>query len=181
MNFTIFEIEEVLNFYKDKSQDPKWISKETGIELDKVEKIIDYLSNKGEIEPINENNDGGNYFFDHISVGKTYRPHPDILIYLHEIHGTTKTKQNPKIMKVMREIGAVEGILFYFVVKSGGFDQYLLVLYDSKENVHCLPVDPNMLDRMFKGDMKREFLEIIDKIISYWVPFDIWDVISKSN
>ena len=50
MEFTNLELEEVMSLWQDKSQDPTWIAKDTGYDLERVLDILQYLQDEGQIE-----------------------------------------------------------------------------------------------------------------------------------
>lgn len=195
MIFTPVEIEEVLNVYQDESQNPEYISETTGLDLDKVIKILQHLQSQGDIEgfnkierrKINENRvflfiesavdpdvikslkldkiNDEDYFFDEKVIDEVYDAH----IF------------EAKVEKIILQPG---GVIINMIVTHKMHDFEISIIYTPDDNVYY--ADKNNLNNINNlknslGNNWELFDEVTNQILDDHIPIDFWEVRNRRN
>ena len=188
-DFTAGELENVLEYWKDISQDPEYISKETGLEINKILSILDILKKEGKIEnyePVIEKillfremiepsifnklnlrqfNDTSKYLFNKKKINKVYDAKIfDIVVKSMEMNNNY--------------------VEFDCVIDYKGIDYPFLLDYDSEDQVYYGSREGKKIITELRNKL-GDNIEILHqttlKIIEENLPKDFWEVISKHN
>jgi hypothetical protein len=190
IDFTAGELETVLEYWKDVSQDPEYISQETGLEIEKIISILETLQEEGKIknyEPVmnerirrffemvdpgafnslklNQFNSHNKYFFNKKKIDKIY----DAIIF--DIVVKTMEMDN-------------NCVIFDCVVDHKSKEYPFLMVYDADEQVYYGSRDGKQVVQELRealGDNMERFDQTTMKILHENLPEDFWEVVSKHN
>ena len=191
MKFRPIELESVLEIWQDISQDPKIISDETGIEVDRVKDILSSLQSDGQIEDyvsegillfeefeiddetssklkLSQFTKGGdkNYFFKKIEGGDIFDDHI--------------------FQVVVKSVDSYPDSIYFDLIVKYKFVEYpIMMTYQSSEDVfYSIPEDRELFLK-FKEIVGQSNMGVLndmtDQILSYYLPIDIWEVRSRQS
>lgn len=186
------EIDLIFGYWKDISQDPEFISQDTGIDLDRVNKILqflssqrkikDFISNESKVLSFNElmdpelsielglpsfqkNIDDKDYFFDEKEVNKTW---DEDIIKIHV--SSVKFDGDSLIFDTIVTISGKDFPIFILV----GFDSS--VEFGSPKGMEYVD---DFMDSL--GAEFEYFQDMFDDVYDEVIPQDFWEIRSKMN
>jgi len=186
------EIDLIFGYWKDISQDPEFISQDTGIELDRVNKILqllsdqrkikDFISEEYKVLSFNElmspelsiqlglpsfqkDIDDKDYFFDNKEVNKTWDE--DVI----KIHVSSVKFDG-------------DSLVFDTIVTISGKDFPIYILVDFESNVEFgspngMKYVDDFIDSL--GDELEYFQDMFEDVYGELIPNDFWETRSKIN
>lgn len=193
-DFTMSDMEDILEYWQDVSQDPKFISNETGMELDKVIQILDTLQRRGDIsgfkkiekkmegkillfEDLNPETvkslklsqltkSGSEYFFDEKDIDMVYDAH------IFEVR-TTKMYFEKNL------------VIIPLNITYKNQDYKMVMLYTPNDEVfYGTDNGKNGISKV-KEALGEQNMEIFDdvtlQIINERIPVDFWEVRDRQN
>ena len=190
IDFTAGELETVLGYWKDVSQDTEYISQETGLELEKIYSILDTLQEEGKIknyEPVM--NERIRRFFEMVD------PEAFKSLNLGQFASNNKYLFNKKkidriydamIFDIVVKTMEMDNncVIFDCVVDHKGKEYPFLMVYDSEEQVYYGSKDGKQVIQELRdslGDNMERFNQTTMKILQENLPEDFWEVVSKHN
>ena len=194
-DFTMSDMEDVLEYWQDVSQDPKFISNETGMELDKVIQILDTLQRRGDIsgfKKIEKKMEGKILLFEDLN--------PEIAKSL-KLSTLTKGTGNKDYFFEEKDIDEVydahvfeirtkkvyvsgDIIVFPITLTHKGQDYEMFLLYTSDDDVLYGSKDKDGVLEVRKalGDQNIEILnDTTLQIVNDHIPQDFWEVRNRQN
>jgi DNA-binding Lrp family transcriptional regulator len=184
--FPMDELEGVLELWNH-CKDPKIISKEMGLSIERVNKIIEKLKKDGQIDiesiltleefidkdvadslklnSLTKKSDDTDYFFTSKDINVLYDAH---------------------IFEVTVESMSYESnAITIFTIVNYKFVEYkIAIIYYNDEDIHYGSVDEDTLSK-FRKNMGPENMELFDEVtntvIEDYIPTDFWDVRELSN
>lgn len=198
-DFSMSDMEDVLEYWQDISQDPKFISNETGLSIDKVVQILNTLQKRGDITGFTP-------------IEKKYKVQEDRILLFNELvsPGVFKSLGLDKMDKsstdkdyffTEKEIDEVYDAHIFeiraikIVSKSGmliipievsvkSMNYNIFIVYTSDEDVFYGSEDGDKTINDIKtllGANWDIFEDTVSQIIDENIPVDYWDVINKVN
>lgn len=198
-DFSMSDMEDVLEYWQDISQDPKFISNETGLTIDKVVQILNTLQKRGDITGFTP-------------IEKKYKVQEDRILLFNELvsPGVFKSLGLDKMDKsstdkdyffTEKEIDEVYDAHIFeiraikIISKSGmliipievsakGMNYNIFIVYTSDEDVFYGSEDGDKTINDIKtliGTNWDIFEDTVNQIIDENIPVDYWDVINKVN
>ena len=194
-DFTMSDMDDVLEYWQDVSQDPKFISNETGIELNKVIQILDTLERRGDIsgfKKIERKMEGKILLFEDLN------PETAKLLKLSQITKGTGNKDyffdekdinevyDAHVFEIRTKKVYVSGdiIVFPITLTHKGQDYEMLLLYTSDDDVLYGSKDKDGVLEVRKalGDQNIEILnDTTLQIVNDHIPQDFWEVRNRQN
>jgi hypothetical protein len=193
-DFTHSDMEDVLEYWQDVSQDPDFISKETGLDLYKVIQILETLQKRGDISgfekvKVNQVDESKVLLFEDIVSPKIRKE-----LRLDQL---TKKSNDKNYFFDEKEIGKVYDAhifevkamkVFYLPdlinipleVTIKGKDYFLSIVYLPDENIYY---SGDKLDDLKNalGNNSKLFDEVTQQILDDHIPFDFWEVKNMQN
>jgi hypothetical protein len=176
----------------DTSQDPEFISQETGIELDKVLDILKFLSSKGKIKDfkIDESKillyeelvDIDDYFA--LDLDKLSTKQDDTDYFFSDMDLNKNFMKGPFTVLVRSKHFQQDYVVLDLDVTYLDETYPLFMYYDREERVFFLtPGQPEVLDIFLEdlGDNVYKFYGFSDEILDKIIPFDFWETRAKFN
>ena len=186
------EIDTIHSLWMDTSQDPEFISQETGIELDKVLDILKFLSSKGKIKnfKIDESKillyeelvDIDDYFA--LDLDKLSTKQDDTDYFFSDMDLNKNFMKGPFTVLVRSKHFQQDYVVLDLDVTYLDETYPLFMYYDREERVFFLtPGQPEVLDIFLEdlGDNVYKFYEFSDEILDKIIPFDFWETRTKFN
>jgi hypothetical protein len=186
------EIDTIHSLWMDTSQDPEFISQETGIELDKVLDILKFLSSKGKIKnfKIDESKillyeelvDIDDYFA--LDLDKLSTKQDDTDYFFSDMDLNKNFMKGPFTVLVRSKHFQQDYVVLDLDVTYLDETYPLFMYYDREERVFFLtPGQPEVLDIFLEdlGDNVYKFYEFSDEILDKIIPFDFWETRAKFN
>jgi hypothetical protein len=186
------EIDTIHSLWMDTSQDPEFISQETGIELDKVLDILKFLSSKGKIKDfkIDESKillyeelvDIDDYFA--LDLDKLSTKQDDTDYFFSDMDLNKNFMKGPFTVLVRSKHFQQDYVVLDLDVTYLDETYPLFMYYDREERVFFLtPGQPEVLDIFLEdlGDNVYKFYGFSDEILDKIIPFDFWETRAKFN
>ena len=186
------EIDLIFGYWKDISQDPEFISQDTGIDLDRVNKILQLLSSQKKIKDFvfNENKI---LFFNElmdpelsIKLGlPSFQKDPDDKDYFFNIKDVNKTWDEDIIkIEVLTIKFDGDSLVFDTVVTISGKEFPIYILVDFESNVQFgspngIEYVDDFIDAL--GAELEYFQDMFDDVYDELIPDDFWELRSKMN
>jgi DNA-binding Lrp family transcriptional regulator len=190
IDFTTGELETVLGYWKDVSQDTEYISQETGLELEKIYSILDTLQEEGKIknyEPVM--NERIRRFFEMVDP-ETYQSLKLGQFTSHNKYFFNKKKidriYDAMIFDIVVKTMEMDNncVIFDCVVDHKSKEYPFLMVYDADEQVYYGSRDGKQVVQELRealGDNMERFDQTTMKILHENLPEDFWEVVSKHN
>jgi len=186
------EIDLVFSYWKDISQDPEFISEDTGIELETVIGVLELLSKQGKIKDfhLNENKiflfeelvDIDDYFaldLDKLSTGKD-----DTDYFFTDVDLKKSFTKGPFTIMVHSKHFEQDYIVLDLDVSYLDETYPIFLYYDRNERVFFMtPGQPEVLDIFLEelGENVQKFYEFSQEILDKIIPYDFWETKAKFN
>lgn len=198
-DFTMNDMENVLEYWQDVSQDPKFISNETDISIDKVIQILHTLQKRGDISgfsPIEKkykSNESKILLFNELVSADAFKS-----LGLDKVDKSSEDKDyffdEKEIDEVydthIFEVRAIKivskpGMLLIPIEISVKGDNYnMFIVYTTEDDVFYGAEDGEESINNIKmaiGSNWDMFEDVVDQIVDEHIPSDYWDVINKVN
>jgi hypothetical protein len=176
----------------DTSQDPEFISQETGINLDKVLGILEFLTAKGKIKnfEIDESKillyeelvDIDDYFA--LGLDKLSTDKDDTDYFFSDMDLNKTFVKGPFTVLVRSKHFQQDYVVLDLDVSYMDETYPIFLYYDREERVFFLtPGQPEVLDIFLEdlGDNLYNFYGFTDEILDKIIPYDFWETRAKFN
>lgn len=194
-DFTMNDMEDVLEYWQDISQDPKFISNETGLPIGKVVQILNTLQKRGDISgfsPIEKKyNENKVLLFNELvstdvfksleldkmdkSKDKDYFFDEKVIDEVYDTHIFE--------VRAIKIVSKSRMLIIPIEVSVKSRDYNMFIAYTADEDVIVGSEMEETINDIKKsiGSNWNMFEDIIDQIIEENIPTDYWDVINKLN
>lgn len=186
------EIDLIHSYWKDQSQDPEFISQDTGIDLEKVMEILELLSNQGKIKDfhIDENKiflyeeliDIDDYFG--LELDKLSTKGDDTDYFFSDVELNKTFTKGPFTVLVRSKHFQQDYVILDMDVSYLDETYPISLYYDRLERVFFFtPGMPEILDFFYEeiGSNKQKFHKFSEEILDKVIPLDFWETRSKFN
>lgn len=186
------EIDIIHSLWMDTSQDPEFISQETGINLDKVLGILEFLTAKGKIKnfEIDESKillyeelvDIDDYFA--LGLDKLSTDKDDTDYFFSDMDLNKTFVKGPFTVLVRSKHFQQDYVVLDLDVSYMDETYPIFLYYDREERVFFLtPGQPEVLDIFLEdlGDNLYNFYGFTDEILDKIIPYDFWETRAKFN
>lgn len=186
------EIDLIHSYWQDQSQDPDFISQDTGIEIERVLEILELLSNQGKIKDfhLNENQilmfeeliDLDDYF--ELELDKLSTKGDDTDYFFDDMDLNLTFKKGPFTILVLSKHFFQDYVILDMDVSYLDETYPISLYYDRTERVFFFtPETPEVLDFFYEelGPNKQKFYDFTQEILDKIIPLDFWETKSKFN
>jgi hypothetical protein len=199
-DFTNNDMENVLEYWQDVSQDPEFISKETDLDLNTVIQILDTLQKRGDISGFNKIERRRNLDESKVLLFEELVD-PEVIKSLKLDKFTDKEEYKKyffdereinevydahifeiKVIKVVYQQGL---IVIPLEIEYKGSDYSMFMVYDSDDNVHYgSKTGEDGVEKITKtlGEENMELFDsVTEQILNDHIPNDFWEIRNKLN
>lgn len=182
----------VHSFWNDTSQDPDFISQQTGIDLSIVLEILEHLEKKGKIKNFkldetkiilfNEMINVEDYF--NLNLDKISTKKDDENYFFYDTKVDKTFTKGPFTINVRWKHFIQDHIILDLDVSYLDETYPILLYYDIDDNVFFLsPGDPQILDIFIEelGHNLDKFYKFSEEVLNKIIPHDFWETRSKFN
>jgi len=186
------EIDLVFSYWNDTSQDPEFISQDSGIELDKVVEILEMLSKQGKIKDffLNENKiflfeeivDIDDYFA--LDLDKLSTKKDDKDYFFSDMDLNKSFTKGPFRINVRSKHFVQDYVILDLDVTYLDETYPIFLYYDRLERVYFLtPEQPEVVDIFIEdlGNNVQKFYDFSNEVLDKIIPYDFWETRAKFN
>jgi len=186
------EIDLIHAYWQDQSQDPEFISEDTGIDLDRVMEILQILSKEGKIKDfqIDESKillyeelvDLDDYFA--LDLDKISTKGNDTDYFFSDMDLNKTFNKGPFTVLVRSKHFQQDYVILDMDVSYMDETYPIFMYYDRTERVFFLtPNDTEILEIFYDhlGENLKKFHLFCEEILDRLIPFDFWDTRAKFN